>query len=340
MPEEKPIVYILRGDDHQAIDSHLDTFFSSLGQADMAEMNTTRLDGKSATLNDLRAAVLALPFLTERRLVIVEDALQPYSGRGNQKAREDFLALMESLPPTTALVLVVPDTPKYFYHSGLTWQTLKDNHWLIKWVKTVGRRALIIDCALPTEERMPVWIQNKAVDLGGQFTNQAAQLLRDFIGNDTRQALQEITKLLTFVGFERPVEGNDVELLTVRDYQSDIFEMVDAIGNCEGQKALELLHILLGETDFISLFGMVIRQFRLLIQAREILDLGGTDRDLIQTLGLHPFVAEKIWAQAHQFDLPSLEMIYYHLLEIDLGEKTGRMPGELALDVLIARLAH
>jgi DNA polymerase III subunit delta len=126
----------------------------------------------------------------------------------------------------------------------------------------------------------------------------------------------------------------------VRDHQSDIFAMVDAIGERNGQKALELLHILLEEMDFIPLFGMVIRQFRLLIQAREILDLGGTERDLIETLGLHPFVAEKIWTQARQFDLPSLEMIYYHLLEIDLGEKTGRMPGELALDVLIARLAH
>lgn len=340
MPEEKPIVYILRGDDRQAIKSQITTFMSSLGGADMAEMNTTRLDGKSATLNDLRASALALPFLTERRLVVVDDALQPYSGRGKQQAQQDFLALLDALPASTALVLVVPDTPKYNHYAGWGWETLKDTHWLIKWVKTVGKRAILIDCGLPTEEKMPIWIQNKAVELGGEFTSEAALLLRDFIGNDTQQALQEINKLVTFVGLSRPVDGKDVALLTVRDHQSDIFALVDAIGNRDGQSALETLRILLDETDFIPLFGMVIRQFRLLIQARELLDLGGTEGQLVKTLSLHPFVAKKISAQARKFDTPTLEGIYHHLLEIDLGEKTGTMPGEVALDLLIARLAN
>jgi len=347
MAEKKPTVYILRGNDRQAIDSHLGTFFSNLGEGDMAEMNTTRLDGKSAAMNDLRTAALALPFLTERRLVIVEDALQPYSGRGRQKVREEFLTLLESLPSTTALVLIVPDTPKFSYSAGWGWESLKDTHWLIKWVNSVGSRAMVIDCALPSEDRMPVWIQNKAVDLGGTFNQQAAQLLRDFIGNDTRQAIQEITKLLTYVNFERPVEVDDVALLTVRDHQSDIFAMVDAIGARDGQKALEMLEILLDESDFVYLFGMVIRQFRLLIQAREILDLresglflGSSQQNLNKALGVADFVAKKAFAQARNFDLPTLESIYHHLLEIDLGEKTGRMPGQVALEMLITRLAN
>ena len=347
MAEEKPIIYILRGDDQQAVASHIATFYASLGAGDMAEMNTTRLDGKSATLNDLRAAVLSLPFLTERRLVIVEDALQPYSGRGQQKAREDLLNLFESLPATTALVLIVPDTPKFSYSAGWGWETLKDTHWLIKWVKTAGRRAMVIDCALPSVDKMPVWIQNKAEELGGVFTQPAAQALRDFIGNDTRQAIQEITKLLTYVNFERPVDVEDVALLTVRDRQSDIFAMVDAIGARDGQKALKMLEILLDESDFIYLFGMVIRQFRLLIQAREILDLreaglfqNPSQQNLNEALGVADFVAKKAFSQARNFDLPTLESIYQHLLEIDLGAKSGGMPGEVALELLITRLAN
>lgn len=339
MPEEKPIVYILRGDDQQAIVTHIHAFFNSLGNADMAEMNTTRLDGKSADLNDLRAAALALPFLTERRLVVVEDALQPYSGSGKQKLRAQFLELLSDLPPTTALVLVIPDAQKYSHRQGWTWETLNDGHWLIKWARIVASRVLLIDCALPTEEKMPLWIQNKAVEMGGHFENEAAQKLRDFIGNDTQQAVQEITKLLTYVNFTRPVEAEDVEMLTVRDHQSDIFALVDAMGNRDGHKALEMLHILLDEMDFMPLFGMVIRQFRLLIQSREILDLGGSEQDLVKILSLHPFVAKKIHTQARQFNPSTLEAIYQHLLEIDLGEKNGSMPGEVALDLLIARLA-
>ena len=106
MSEEKPIVYLLRGDDREEIETKLSDFFQRLGAPDMAEMNTTRLEGKSTSLNDLRGAALAMPFLTERRLVIVEDALAPYQGSGKQKTREGFLELLDSLPQTTALVLI------------------------------------------------------------------------------------------------------------------------------------------------------------------------------------------------------------------------------------------
>lgn len=339
MPEDKPIVYLLRGDDRQAIETHLGNFFSSLGTPDLAEMNTTRLDMKSADINGLQSAALALPFLTERRMVIVEDALQPFMGRGKQALREEFLGLLDSLPATTALVMVVADQLKYAYQQGTTWETLHSRHWFIEWVKSAGSKAMIIDCALPSESNMPSWIRNKAVELGGEFTNEAALMLRDYIGNNTQQALQEINKLLVFVNLERPVTAKDVEFLTVRDRQSDIFALVDAIGNRNAKIALEVMHILLEEMDFFPLFGMVIRQFRLLIQARELLDLGGNEALISESLGVPAFVAKKLSAQAGQFNLLALQAIYQHLLEIDLGEKTGGVPGEIALDMLIARLA-
>jgi DNA polymerase III delta subunit len=54
---------------------------------------------------------------------------------------------------------------------------------------------------------------------------------------------------------------------------------------------------------------------------------------------VHPFVAGKVSRQARQFSLPTLEVIYHRLLEIDLAIKTSQMTGELALDTLLASLA-
>jgi DNA polymerase-3 subunit delta len=90
MAEEKPVVYILQGDDREAIESRLKEFRRSLGTPDMADMNTTRLEGKTIDINDLRGAALALPFLTERRLVIVEDALRFFDG-GPEKINKPWL---------------------------------------------------------------------------------------------------------------------------------------------------------------------------------------------------------------------------------------------------------
>jgi len=338
MPERKPVVYIIRGDDRQAIEDHLDDLFQKTGDPDMAEMNTTRLEGKSTSLNDLRAAALAMPFLANRRLVILEDALQPYSGKGKGHKREEFLALLDSLPQSTGLVLVIPDSQRYT-KGQMRWEILNEAHWLIAWTRKAGNKAFIVDCLLPAERDMPRWIRKKVGEMSGNITSQGADTLADYVGTNTQRAVQEIDKLLTYVNFERPINEIDVEKLTVQDRRADIFDLVDAIGERDGRTALDLLRLISEEMDFSQLFGMVVRQFRLLLQAREIIDEGGNQRDVAKKLHQLNFVAKKLIKQLESFDLKTLEGIYHQLLEIDLNAKTGQMDADIALDVLIARLA-
>jgi DNA polymerase III subunit delta len=338
MSDAKPTVYILHGDDREEIETRLHDFIARMGEPDMAEMNISRLDGKTSSLNDLRSAALAIPFLTERRLVIVEDALSPYSGQDKKLVRKDFLELMESLPQTTALVLVIPDSRRY-RKGAYEWETLKDKHWLIDWAQKHSQQTFVMDCALPTDAEMVSWVKAKVTELGGSFTPPAVSILVDYVGNNTQRAAQEITKLLTYVNFDRPVDDNDVQQLTAQEQQANIFDMVDAIGDRNAQTALKTLHILLEESDVLPLFGMIVRQFRLLLQARELLDSGDSPDTIARTLKQHPYVAQKITRQAHHFDLPTLESIYHQLLKIDVDGKAGRMDVGLALDVLIAYLA-
>lgn len=338
MPTEKPIVYILRGDDQEAVENHCRQFVQRLGNAETAAMNTTRLDG-SASLNDLRAAALALPFLAERRLVIVDDALRSYSGKSNRSQQSALLQLFDTLPESTALVLILPDELRY--RSGRTdWVTYHNRHWLIAWADQSGGRSLIIDCPLPSKQAMIGWIKQKAVDLGGSFSAGAQIKLADYVGNDTLRATSEIEKLLTYVNFERPVDGVDVQELTTQEQEANIFHMVDAIGMQDAQKAMSYLHILAESEELLPIFGMIIRQFRLMLQIRELLALGKNEKEMAATLNLNAFVVEKMAAQARRFDLRSLERIYHQLLKIDLDSKSFGMDLGLALDVLIARLAN
>jgi DNA polymerase III subunit delta len=85
---------------------------------------------------------------------------------------------------------------------------------------------------------------------------------------------------------------------------------------------------------------MVVRQFRLLIQTREILDGRGNQNDVARALGVHPFVAEKTTGQAARFSIDSLEAIYHRLLKIDEGVKTGQVTLDLALDTLVVELTR
>jgi DNA polymerase-3 subunit delta len=339
MTEEKPIVYILRGDDREAIEGHIKDFYAKLGQPDIAAMNTTRLEGRTTTLNDLRSAALTAPFLSERRLVIVEDALKPYSGQGKQEIRKELLLFLESAPDTAGIVFVTPDFMKWFKGEWV-WDSLNEKNWFIKWALGAGSKALIINCSLPLGNEMILWVRKKVAELGGDIAQLAVTRLVEYVGNNTQRATREIEKLLTYVNFSRPIDDDDVERLTVNDRQSDIFEMVDAIGNRDGKKALDMLHLLLEDNELIPVYSMVIRQFRLIIQAKEILLDGGGEGDVVKNLHLNPYVAHKAVEQSQQFEMVKLEEIYKKLLVMDVENKTGVMPGDVALDVFIAGLTQ
>ena len=182
------------------------------------------------------------------------------------------------------------------------------------------------------------WIRQRARKLGGEFSLQAAGLLASLAEEDARLIDQEIHKLLVYVNFQRPVQPDDVELLTASYGEGDIFEMVDAMGSRNGRKAIAMLHRLLSRQDANSIFGMVVRQFRLLLLGREILESGGGESEIARLMKVHPYVAGKVMAQARRFTTPDLEAIYRRLLTIDIATKSSQMEADLSLDLLITDL--
>jgi len=328
------VIYILHGDDDFAINEFLDGLQANLGDPSMAEMNTTLLDGRATPIAQVQNAAAAIPFLTSHRLIIVSNALALVKGNA-PKARQSLLEMLEKIPDSTQLVLLEsrPLMDERDRRRGKV-------HWLETWAQSAGERVEIHFFGLPHGPAMAQWISAHAKKLGGQFTPQAASHLAELIGDDPRMGDQEIEKLLAYVNYSRSVEIDDVEHLTPSSRQGDIFAMVDALGNRQGKRAQEMLHLLLQEQDTFSLFGMVIRQFRLLLLAREVIESGGREADAAQVLGVHPFVAGKVYQQARLFTLPMLETIYNRLLELDVEIKTSQLDGDLALDMLVAGMAR
>jgi DNA polymerase-3 subunit delta len=331
--ETPPVVYLLHGEDEFAITELIHSLQARMGDPATAEMNTTRLDGRSLSLDELVQSVASMPFfVATRRLVILTN---PLTRLTTPTLRQKFLAILEKVPPTTALVLVEyrPLTDERDRRKGKL-------HWLEEWAMQAGKRVLMRAFPPPSGEMMVRWIFERAKTLGGGFSREAAERLAAQIGDEPRLADQEIRKLLEYVNYARAVEPEDVEAMTPFSRQGDIFVMVDALANRKRREALGMLHRLLEEQDYLSILGMVIRQFRLLILAREVLDQGGREAEVVREAGMTSFVAGKIVPQARQFTLPVLESIYHRLLEVDEAAKTGKMEGDLGLDLFMSALTQ
>jgi DNA polymerase-3 subunit delta len=333
MGGKAPVIYIFHGEDEFAIAQHITGLREK--QADPAGLNFTTLDGKNLSFDELVTVTNSMPFLAARRLVVLTNPLAQFN---QEPARQKLLDFLEKIPSTTGLVLVEyrPLTDKEMRKKNQT-------HWLETWARQAGERVFISECRLPTGNDLVTWIRQRARYLGGEFSLPAADLLANLVGEDARLLDQEIRKLLAYVNFQRPVQPDDVQLLTASYGEGDIFELVDALGNRNGRKAMAMSHLLLSRQDALSIFGMVVRQFRMLLLSREILDNGGGEAEIIRSMkeiqyNIPPFVARRLITQSRYFSLSDLEAIYHRLLSIDIAAKSSEMDPDLSLDLLIADL--
>ncbi len=328
MAEHSPTFYVLHGPDEFSLRALVDDMRRRMGDPATAELNTTRFDGKSATAAEVLASARAIPFLSDKRLVIVEGLLIWLGRRGAGKAGKEQLDLLceqlPDLPEWSRVVFAEPDA-------------LPEDHPVLALARKSrnGFHKLFEAPANATS-----WIVNRARTVYDTPIEQAAAaMLAEAIEQDLRAADSELAKLAAYVNGERPITARDVALLTTYAAEPEVFAMVDALGRRDGTVALRLLHRLLDNDDPLRLFGMVVRQFRLLILAREYLNGGGSPKEVGKAIGVHPFVGGKLAAQVGQFSLDQLEAIYRLLLELDADIKTGKMTDVLALDTLIARVA-
>lgn len=352
MNQAKPRVYIFHGEDEFAVSNAAAALESNLGNEALKEANTTRLDGRTFDLDSLMSAVSPMPFLAERRIVYLADyvsrldqtAVNDGSGSDAPKKRRleerrKFLEYLESVPPTTALVLL----ERFSLPSKI--RDDRYTHWLLEWAERTPVTVYEENFPRPGY-RMDNWIFEKAEKSGGQFTRQAAAELAQMVEDDTRLADQEIHKLLDYVDYARPVQPEDVSLLTVDTSQANIFAMVDALGNRQGGTALGILQRLLDQASHAYVFSMVVRQFRFLLLVREILDSGGGKNQVREGLiflqsnrrALPDWLAGRLIGQANKFSIDELEQIYQRLLDIDEDNKNGLVPLDLAMEMLISQV--
>lgn len=337
--------YILHGEDEFSRSEELAKLRAKLAAGDpaMASLNTIVLDGSRVTLSELRHACDTIPFMADRRLVIVHGLLSRLAaGRGSKSSAipedeepawkrtlvKELAAYLPALPPTTRLVFAESTA-------------LPASHSILKLAKTEGekRRAFVKLFPLPKDRDLAGWIRQRVRGKGGSISAEAAELLATLVGRDLRLLDQELDKLLLYTDQES-IQTGDVRTLVSQAREANIFDLMDSIGHRQAQSALQLLHRLLdaGEAP-LYLLAMLARQVRILIQVSELRKQGLSAAEVAVQLTLHPYVAEKGLEQARNFDMAELEAAHRRLVATDLALKTGRMEEGLALDLLVVDLS-
>lgn len=318
--------------------------------------NQDSFAGETADLAAIRNTCDTMPFLAEKRLVVLEGLPRPRKGKSDdENAAEDgdanapeppaasvakgkrgkkatttgltplafakgLAEYIPSLPETTLLVALVPDE-------------LKADHPLMQAARRHGKSHVF---AKPTGTQLTDWVTRRARAQQRRITPEAARMLVESLGDDLRMLASEIDKLGTYVGEGGEIGPEDIRALTPVARQSKVFDLTDALARRDTSTALVLLHELLasGESP-LGIVALTAFQTRSLMQVKLLSDRGMPAHQIASAAGIAPFVVEKSLRLARRFTFAQLEAAHRTLLEIDTSLKRSRMTPELALDLLV-----
>ena len=285
---------------------------------DFADLNITLLDGRKLKLNTLAAACEALPFLSDTRLVIVEDALK-YLKSGS--VRDEVRAYLPVVPATTNLLFVEGDD-------------FDKRSSLFVYLKKAGE---VREFQPLQGAELQRWLVERARALDVRLQPEAGLLLVDFAGNDSRALLNELQKLATYAGTGGSIATRDVHLLVPDSGESSVFDFVDALASRRLGPALQLLHALFADGVAATyILFMAGRQTRILLGVAELAGRRMRPEAIAAELGQKPFVVRKALGQTGRFDRVALLQLHDRLTELDHWSKTGRIEPEAALELLVA----
>jgi DNA polymerase-3 subunit delta len=323
--------YVFDGDDAFTIREELAKLVSKMGDPANSELNTAHLDGRVVTFAEVQHHCSTFPFLADRRLVIITGLLKRLGQRTRSAEDSQFLrdlvGYLPTLPPTTRLIFCENTS-------------LSPRHPILR-LANDSQEGHVKTFMAPSGSRLIRWVRSRAKQAGGSLELRAANALCSFVGNDLHQLHNEIQKLVAYTDGQRPITVQDIQLLTPHARQANVFDMVDAIGKRDDRTATRIFHELLDAGDHpLALLAMITRQFRLMIQVKELAPQLGSPRAIAQELKQNLYPIQKILAQSENYTPKQLKKAYRELLDADVSIKTGRMEPTLALDTLIVSLSR
>lgn len=322
-------VYLFTGEEFVLSKMLFDMLKAAILNPSLEQLNLTYLDGKSIDVSQIVNACETLPFMDEKRLVVVND-ITLISGTINMpnKDIDELCAYMERLPESCCLVFIneKSDKKRRLY-------------------KAIVKNGSVVEYSKLVKSDLSKWILKRIRMQKKSIESDALELFiesSDYLNKDSKSNLSdienEIKKLLAFAKDKGVISRADIESSVEENMDTNIFKMVESIGQGSKENGLVYMNILLnnGEPPVKILF-MIVRQLRLIYQSKALLDKGFSTNDIGRIMEERSFVVSKALKQARNLPYEKLKELYEYAAQLDVKMKSSQVSPRLALEMFMIK---
>jgi len=319
-PKGQPApLYVLHGDEDFLKRQARDVLVHFLLEDADPDFALSAYPGDKADWSTVRSELATLPFLSPRRVVVIEQA-DPFVTEYRPQL-EKYLAA----PSKGVLILDVR-----------TWPATT------KLAKAVPDASTIVCKALKPAQLPPWCVARAKAEYDKKLAQPAARLLVELIEPSLGLLDQELAKLAAYVGDVATISAEDVDALCGRSRGAETFKIFDAVGQGNAGEALGILQRLLADGENpIALLGAFSWQLRRVAQANRLVGQGMSVAKALGEVGVRDFAFAAWERLMKHLGRRRMDRLYDWLLDVDLGMKGNSPLAESAqLERLVVRLAR
>lgn len=162
--------------------------------------------------------------------------------------------------------------------------------------------------------------------------------LIEISGTNMQDLINEIRKLIEYVGENGRITEKEVDLLSIKQMESVIFELTDSLGGKQTEKALEVLDNLVYQKEPLQKILITLyNHFKKLYLCQQAIKL---NKDIVNSLNLKPnqtFLVSKYKKQASYFKGDDLKNMLDDFVKLDYNSKIGNIDIDVGLRSILCR---
>jgi DNA polymerase III subunit delta len=287
--------------------------------------STEHLNAREATAFDVIAACNAMGLFGggDGRLVIVDEV-----DRWKAPEVKVLAAYIAAPAPETVLALVADE--------------VKSDSALAKAVAKTGQ---VLGYDVP-KKRLPEWVAEQFSRHGAKAEPEACRALVEIVGDDLEELSTEVDKLATWAGGDA-ITQRDVQQLAAGRAETAIFALTDAWGRRDVAATLRSAEELLERShrprsgELMRIVASMVGHVGRVRRCQRLADEGVRPREAAASLKMHPFVAEKSFAQAANFSEDELALAVVRLADLEAATRGGsKLPADLELERALVELTR
>ena len=316
------MIIVLEGKDEYRLSERVSEFRLTVTPPEMSDINTTMLDGNIVTIEELLTSLSTVPFMADRRLVIVEGLLNRLGGSKKDLGEWlNFPDLLKDLPPTANLLLIEREP-------------IPSN----KLLSTILRLGQVEKFSPLRHRDLLDWINTRCSKLGLDIERTAVALIADSVGSELRLIDSELNKIKTY-SRGRLITREDITLMVPYVRQQNVFRVVDSVIEGRTRDALNASSMLIGLGESPSgIVRMIERQLRFLILAKHLLSRKIPTGDIGKHINLSGYPLQKTLEMERKISQARIMSMHDNLLKSNIRVREGKLTEQESLDLLISEL--